>query len=104
MTQYVYQTGDGRILFNKPKDGACRFLGKDNRCTIWKDRPQICDDFPYMVSMLMSRVYLAITNPEVDIMKLIEYMDDTWPCTRDIKERIVGLVEEGRKRRNFAEN
>ena len=104
MTQYVYQTGDGRILFNKPKDGACRFLGKDNRCTIWKDRPQICDDFPYMVSMLMSRVYLAITNPEADIMKLIEYMDDTWPCTRDIKARIVGLVEEGRKRRIFAEN
>ena len=35
-----------------------------------------------------------------DIMKLIDYMDDTWPCTRDIKARIAGLVEEGRNKRN----
>ena len=33
-------------------------------------------------------------------MKLIDYMDDTWPCTRDIKARIAGLVEEGRNKRN----
>lgn len=99
MTEYVYQTYDGRLLFNKPEHGPCRFLGKDNRCTIWKDRPQICDDFPYMVSMLMSRIYLAVTNPDADIDKMIAYMDDSWPCTRDIKSRIHGLVEEGRRKR-----
>ena len=99
MTQYVYQTSDGRILFNKSENGPCRFLGKDNRCTIWKDRPQICDDFPYLVSKLMSRVYLAITNPDADILDLISYMDDTWPCTKEIKSRIVGLVEQARKAR-----
>ena len=99
MTQYVYQTSDGRILFNKPDNGPCRFLGKDNRCTIWKDRPQICDDFPYLVSKLMSRVYLAITNHSADIVDLISCMDDTWPCTGEIKSRIVGLVEDARKGR-----
>lgn len=99
MTQYVYRTSDGRILFDKPENGACRFLGKDNRCTIWKNRPQICDDFPYLVSMLMSRVYLAITNPDADVLKLVSYMDDSWPCTKDIKERIADLVEFGRKQR-----
>ncbi|MCQ2079883.1 MAG: YkgJ family cysteine cluster protein, partial [archaeon] len=66
---------------------------------IWKDRPQICDDFPYMVSMLMSRVYLAITNPDADILELIAYMDDSWPCSKEIRARIVPLVEEGRRRR-----
>ncbi len=53
-----------------------------------------------MVSMLMSRIYLAITNPDADVLKLVSYMDDTWPCTKDIKKRIVALVEEGRKRRS----
>ncbi|AGI47973.1 Uncharacterized protein family (UPF0153) [Thermoplasmatales archaeon BRNA1] len=99
MTQYVYQTGDGRILFNKRAGEPCRFLGKDNRCTIWKDRPQICDDFPYLVSMFMSRVYLALTNEKADILRLIDYMDDSWPCTKDIKRTIAAKVEEGRRKR-----
>lgn len=99
MTQYVYQTGDGRMLFRKGEHEACRFLGKDNRCTIWKDRPMICDDFPYMVSMFMSRVYLALVNPDADIQKMIAYMDDSWPCTRDIKSTISERVEEGRRKR-----
>ena len=47
----------------------------------------------------MSRVYLAITNPDADILELISYMDDTWPCTKEIKSRIVGLVEQARKAR-----
>ncbi|MCQ2069712.1 MAG: YkgJ family cysteine cluster protein [archaeon] len=96
MTQYVRQTYDGRILFNKTENGPCRFLGKDKKCTIWKDRPQICDDFPYAVSMFMSRVYLALTNPEADVLELISYMDDKWPCTKVIRSSIFKKVEEGR--------
>ncbi|MBR6084753.1 MAG: YkgJ family cysteine cluster protein [Spirochaetales bacterium] len=52
---YVVEMPDGRFLINKQNDGPCPFLGEDKRCTIWKDRPQICDDFPYAVSMFMSR-------------------------------------------------
>ena len=72
---YVVEMPDGRFLINKQNDGPCPFLGEDKRCTIWKNRPQICDDFPYAVSMFMSRVYLALTNPDADIMKLTSYME-----------------------------
>lgn len=98
MTTKVVQTSDG-IFMRKGPDAPCPFLRKDNRCSIWKDRPMICDDFPYLVSMFMSRVYLAITNPEADILALIDYMDDSWPCTRAIRETIVSKVEGGRKAR-----
>jgi len=81
------------------RTNPCAFLGENNRCRIWGGRPEICDEFPYMVSMFMSRVYLAIVNPEVDIQSLIGYMDDTWPCTKIIKSRISGMVDEARKRR-----
>ena len=77
----------------------CAFLGVNNRCRIWGGRPEICDEFPYMVSMFMSRVYLAIVNLGFDIMPSLEYMDDTWPCTKIIKSRISGLIEEARKKR-----
>jgi hypothetical protein len=81
------------------KTNPCAFLGENNKCKIWGGRPEICDEFPYMVSMFMSRVYLAIVNPEVDIQSLIGYMDDTWPCTKIIKSRISGMVDEARKKR-----
>ncbi|MBE6527441.1 MAG: YkgJ family cysteine cluster protein [Thermoplasmata archaeon] len=99
MTSKVVQTSDG-IFMRKENNGPCPFLRKDNKCSIWKDRPMICDDFPYVVSMFMSRVYLALTNPEVDILGLLDYMDESWPCTRAIKETIRGKVEEGRKTRS----
>ena len=91
---YLYRDA-GRWLFSNVN--PCAFLREDNKCRIWKDRPEICDDFPYMVSMFMSRVYLAIVNPEHDIMPDLEYMDDTWPCTPNIKTRIVPMIEKARK-------
>ena len=45
----------------------------------------------------MSRVYLALTNPGADILELIAYMDDTWPCTKVIKSTIKDKIEERRK-------
>lgn len=97
MSSYAGIAGDGRIMLLQTD--PCAFLGKNNRCTIWKDRPQVCEDFPYLVSMFMSRVYLAIVNEEADILELIGYMDDSWPCTRKIKDSISKRVEEAREMR-----
>ncbi len=77
----------------------CAFLGEDNRCRIWGGRPEICDEFPYMVSKFMSRVYLAIVNEDYDIMPDLAYMDDTWPCTRIIKENVQAKIDEAREKR-----
>ena len=91
---------EGKWLFRHTN--PCAFLNDDNRCRIWKGRPEICNEFPYMVSMFMSRVYLSIVNEGHDILPDLEYMDDTWPCTKIIKERIPGLIEEARiKRRSM---
>lgn len=94
---YLVQTSDGRLLFKKTD--PCAFLGEDCKCRIWKNRPSICDDFPYAVSMFMSRVYLAISNPNADIMNMIDYMDETWPCTAVIKNNIFEQVEKARSLR-----
>lgn len=94
ITECLVPQPDGMFLMRRTK--PCMFLGEDNRCTIWKDRPEICDEFPYAVSMFMSRVYLALTNPDADILELIDYMDDGWPCTGVIKSTIRDRIEERR--------
>ncbi len=98
MRDYIASDGVGGLYFKNTK--PCKFLGKDNRCKIWKDRPEICDDFPYEVSMFMSRIYLALTNEDANIMELIDYMDDTWPCTKVIKETISERIDQARKERS----
>ena len=30
------------------KSSPCRFLGDDNRCTVYEHRPKACRDFPYL--------------------------------------------------------
>ena len=101
MFQYLTRDNEeGKWLFRHTN--PCAFLDDDNRCRIWKGRPEICNEFPYMVSLFMSRVYLSIVNEGHDILPDLEYMDDTWPCTKIIKERIPGLIEEARiKRRSM---
>ena len=101
MFQYLTRDNEeGKWLFRHTN--PCAFLNDDNRCRIWKGRPEICNEFPYMVSMFMSRVYLSIVNEGHDILPDLEYMDDTWPCTKIIKERIPGLIEKARiKRRSM---
>lgn len=96
LREYLVETKDHRFYQFK-KTNPCAFLGKDNKCKIWKDRPQICDDFPYAVSMFMSRVYLSLTNPEVDIGELIAYMEDSWPCSKIIKDGIKEKIEARRE-------
>lgn len=41
----------------------CMFLGKDNRCTIYDDRPQACRDFPYLhANGFRQRTWMMIEN------------------------------------------
>lgn len=98
VSKYVGVAGDGRIMMLRTD--PCAFLGKNKRCTIWNDRPEVCREFPYLVSTFMSRVYLAIVNEGADILELIDYMDDSWPCTGNIKDTIVGKVDEARTLRS----
>lgn len=97
MSKYVGLSKDGRIMLLRTD--PCAFLGKDKKCRIWKDRPEVCREFPYLVSTFMSRVYLAIVNEDTDILELIDYMDGRWPCTNNIRETIVGKVAEARELR-----
>ena len=91
--EYLYRR-DGLWLFRKER--KCRFLGKDKRCTIWSERPEICRDFPYLVAKFMSRVYLSIVN-DADID--LSYMEDDWPCTPIIKRSVGALIADARKER-----
>lgn len=93
----IERTSGGDLFFKKTD--PCCFLTEENKCRIWKDRPAICDDFPYMVSLFMSRVYLAITNDDADIMDLLSYMDDTWPCNTAIKSSISEKIAEAKSER-----
>ena len=89
--KYLIRTEDDRWLFSKTADGPCMFLGQDKKCTIWPGRPEICRDFPYMVSKLMSIVYLNIVyGVEMDLT----YMDDSWPCTSVIRSSIADVISE----------
>jgi Fe-S-cluster containining protein len=99
VTKYVERTPDGRMLLSKTD--PCAFLDKNNRCKIWKDRPEICGDFPYAVSMFISRVYIALTDENADIIELIEYMDGSWPCTKVIRSSISDKVKEARMSRDL---
>jgi Fe-S-cluster containining protein len=43
--QYVQTDADKTRFFAV---SPCPFLGADNRCTVYEDRPQACRDFPYL--------------------------------------------------------
>jgi Fe-S-cluster containining protein len=41
----------------------CKFLGSDNRCTVYEDRPQACRDFPYLhADKFRSRALTMLSN------------------------------------------
>lgn len=100
LSEYLERNQDeDKWMFKKIN--PCVFLDKNNKCAIWDGRPEICKEFPYLVSMFLSRVYIAITNEEFDIMPSISYMDDTWPCTMIIKKNIPDLIKDARIRRKL---
>lgn len=41
----------------------CPFLGEDNRCTVYEERPQACRDFPYLhTDSFRQRTLMMISN------------------------------------------
>jgi uncharacterized protein len=48
------------------KSTPCSFLGEDNRCTVYEDRPQACHDFPYLhTAGFRQRTFMMIDNTAV---------------------------------------
>jgi len=48
------------------KSTPCIFLGEGNRCAVYKDRPQACQDFPYLHAKdFRSRTFMMIDNNAV---------------------------------------
>lgn len=53
---------DEKILKTQP----CVFLGEDNTCSVYDDRPKVCRDFPYLHAKdFRSRTYMMIDNTAV---------------------------------------
>lgn len=58
--QYVGTAPDRTKHF---KSTPCAFLGADNRCSVYEDRPQACRDFPYLhAGDFRSRTLMMIDN------------------------------------------
>lgn len=54
---------DGTRYFSS---SPCVFLGEDNRCTVYEDRPKACRDFPYLHEPhFTSRSLMMINNTAV---------------------------------------
>ena len=48
------------------KSTPCSFLGADNRCAVYEDRPQACRDFPYLhAEDFRGRTFMMIDNTAV---------------------------------------
>lgn len=41
-----YRAGTELFMLQQQADGACVFLGKDRRCTVYEKRPDTCRGFP----------------------------------------------------------
>jgi Fe-S-cluster containining protein len=51
--------GGTKFIASQP----CPFLGEDNRCTVYEDRPQACRDFPYLHTPgFRQRTFMMIDN------------------------------------------
>ena len=58
--RYVGRAEDGTKHFAST---PCSFLGADNRCSVYEDRPQACRDFPYLHdSGFRNRTLMMIRN------------------------------------------
>ncbi len=61
--RYVQTDADGAKYFAST---PCTFLGADNRCMVYEDRPQACRDFPYLhASDFRHRTLMMIENTAV---------------------------------------
>ena len=61
--KYVARAEDSTLHF---KTSPCPFLGEDNACGVYEDRPQACRDFPYLhAGNFRSRVYVTWENAAI---------------------------------------
>jgi Fe-S-cluster containining protein len=61
--RYVADGDDGTRHF---ATSPCKFLGEDNRCTVYEDRPKACRDFPYLhEDHFVGRTLMMISNTAV---------------------------------------
>lgn len=87
ITTYLYRE-KGRWYIKKTN--PCVFLDEDKRCSIHEARPEVCRDFPYTVSKLMSRIYLGLLSDDESLD--LEYMDQSWPCTVKIQNEARAML------------
>jgi Fe-S-cluster containining protein len=60
LDQYVTTDAFGDKMFAST---PCAFLGEDNLCTVYEDRPKACKDFPYLHNAhFTSRSLMMISN------------------------------------------
>ena len=60
-TRKYVKTGEDRTQYFA--QSPCSFLGEDNRCTVYDDRPKACRDFPYLhAKHFTSRTFMMIAN------------------------------------------
>ncbi len=58
--RYVSRSEDNSTCFSS---SPCPFLGEDNRCTVYEDRPKACKDFPYLYEEhFTSRSWMMMDN------------------------------------------
>lgn len=61
--QYLYQDEDGDYVL---KQAPCPFLGNDNYCSVYEDRPQACRDYPHTHHRKMHN-YLSLAQKNAAI-------------------------------------
>ncbi len=46
----TFRAGTGKFTLTQKTGGACVFLDKNNRCTVYEKRPETCRNFPVVSS------------------------------------------------------
>jgi Fe-S-cluster containining protein len=63
MAKYVKRDEDGDTVFNST---PCPFLGSDHYCSIYKERPKACREYPHTNRKKMHRILdLTLKNAEI---------------------------------------
>ena len=73
---FTIQDFDGELSFNQV---PCRFLGKDNYCSIYEARPEACRDYPHTRSdQFMRRKRLHLKNAKIcpAVQEILQIMEN----------------------------
>jgi len=73
--RYMVMDDEGEYVF---KSAPCPFLGKDNRCSVYEDRPNACRDYPHTNRKRFHQILdLSLKNTEVcpAVVRVIEKLN-----------------------------